>query len=37
MVEDSVFTDYTRTTHNPDYEPVSRNTGRSEMFREVEE
>ena len=37
MAEDDAFTDYIRTTHNPDYEPVSRNTIRSEMFKVFEE
>ena len=34
---DNAFTDYIRTAHNPDYEPVSRNTIRSEMFGVFEE
>ena len=29
MAEDDAFTDYISTTHNSDYEPVSRNTVRS--------
>ena len=37
MVEDDAFTDYIRTTQNPDYEPVSRNTIKSEMFKVLEE
>ena len=37
MAEDDALTDYIRTTHNPNYEPVSRNSIRSEMFRVVEE
>ena len=37
MAEDDAFTDYIRTTHNLDYEPVSRNTIRSEMFKVFEE
>ena len=37
MAEDDAFTDYIRITHNPDYEPVSRNTIRSEMFKVFEE
>ena len=37
MAEEDAFTEYIRTTHNLDYEPVSRNTTRSEMFKVVEE
>ena len=37
MAKDDAFTDYIRTTHNPDYEPVSRNTIRSEIFKVFEE
>ena len=37
MPEDDSFTNYIRTTDNPKYEPVSRNTIRSEMFRVIEE
>ena len=37
MAEDDAFTDYSRTTHNPDYESVSRNTIRSEVFKVFEE
>ena len=33
MTEDDAFTDYIRTTYNLDYEPVSRNIIRSEMFK----
>ena len=33
MAEDDAFTYYIRTIHSPDYEPVSRNTIRSEMFK----
>ena len=37
MTEDDAFTDYIRITHNPDYEPVSKNTIKSEIFRVFEE
>ena len=37
MAEDNEFIDDTRTTHNSDYEPVSRNTIGSEMFKVSEE
>ena len=37
MAEDDTCTDYVRTTYNPNYEPVSKNTIRSEMFRVFEE
>ena len=32
MAEDDLFTDYIRTTHNPNYEPITRNTIRSECL-----
>ena len=37
MAKDDAFTDYIRTNHNPDYEPVNKNTIRSEMFKVFEE
>ena len=37
MAEDDAFTDYIRTIHNHDYEPVSKNTIRSEMFKVFKE
>lgn len=37
FAENNVFTNYIRNTHNPNYEPVTINTIRSEMFRIVEE
>ena len=37
MAGDDTFIDYIKTIHNPDYEPVSRNSLRSEMFKIVEE
>jgi len=37
MAENDALTDYIKTTHNPNYEPVSRNTITSEMFKVFEE
>jgi len=37
MAEDDAFTDYIRINHNLDYEPFSRKTIRSEMFKVFEE
>ena len=37
MVKDDAFTDYIRIIHNPYYEPISRNTIRSKIFRVFKE
>ena len=37
MTKNDAFTDYIRITHNPDYEPIGRNSIRSEIFSVVEE
>ena len=37
LVEQELFAEYIRSSHTPNYEPVTRNTIKSEMFKLYEE